>query len=263
MDFIVNKLLPSAVVLGSAFGGNYILKKILNAALGKVKGGSLDITIKKILIGASTTLVYIVAVLMVLDIFGVNIASILTIVGALGLAIGLALKDTLSNIASGLMIVVLRPFKVDDYVECGSVSGTVNSIGLFTTKLTTADGVFVEAPNSILWGNVPTKNYTRNPIRRIDIPVGVAYEDSINEAMKVLLSIAEQDPRTQTTSQPPAAFVNRLDDSSVNLVLRVWVDRTVYWDVLHDLSREVKLGVEKANFTIAFPQCDVHIKNNP
>lgn len=263
MDFIVNKLLPSAVVLGCAFGGNYILKKILNAALGKVKGGSLDITIKKILIGASTTLVYIVAVLMVLDIFGVNIASILTIVGALGLAIGLALKDTLSNIASGLMIVVLRPFKVDDYVECGSVSGTVNSIGLFTTKLTTADGVFVEAPNSILWGNVPTKNYTRNPIRRIDIAVGVSYGDSVLEAIRVLLAVAEKDTRTTASEQKPTAFVNKLDDSSVNLILRVWVDKAVYWDVLHDLSREVKLGLDEANITIPFPQCDVHIKNNP
>lgn len=262
MSFFIDKLLPAVLVLGIAFGGNIILKKFLNAILNKAKGGELDPTIKKLAVGTAVTLVYIVAGLIVLDLFGVNTSGLLAMVGACGLAIGLALKDTLSNIAAGLMLVILHPFKVGDYIDCGAVSGTVDTIGLFTTKLTTADGVFVEAPNSALWGNA-AKNYSRNALRRIDIAVGVSYGDSVLEAIRVLLAVAEKDSRTTATEQKPTAFVDKLDNSSVNLVLRVWVDKSVYWDVLHDLSRDVKLGLDEANITIPFPQCDVHIKNNP
>lgn len=262
MSFFLNKLLPAVIVLGVAFGGNILLKKFLNAILNKAKGGELDPTIKKLAVGTAVTLVYIVAGLIILDLFGVNTSGLLAMVGACGLAIGLALKDTLSNIAAGLMLVILHPFKVGDYVECGAVSGTVDTIGLFTTKLTTADGVFVEAPNSALWGNA-AKNYSRNALRRIDIAVGVSYGDSVLEAIRVLLAVAEKDSRTTASEQKPTAFVDKLDNSSVNLVLRVWVDKAVYWDVLHDLSRDVKLGLDEAKITIPFPQCDVHIKNNP
>lgn len=262
MSFLINKLLPAVLVFGVAFGGNFLLKKFLTSVLNKAKGGELDPTIKKLTIGTVVTLVYIVAGLIILDIFGVNTSGLLAMVGACGLAIGLALKDTLSNIAAGLMLVILHPFKVGDYIDCGAVSGTVDTIGLFTTKLTTADGVFVEAPNSALWGNA-AKNYSRNALRRIDIAVGVSYGDSVLEAIRVLLAVAEKDSRTTATEQKPTAFVDKLDNSSVNLVLRVWVDKTVYWDVLHDLSRDVKLGLDEANITIPFPQCDVHIKNNP
>lgn len=262
MSFFLNKLLPAVIVLGVAFGGNILLKKFLNAILNKAKGGELDPTIKKLAVGTAVTLVYIVAGLIILDLFGVNTSGLLAMVGACGLAIGLALKDTLSNIAAGLMLVILHPFKVGDYVECGAVSGTVDTIGLFTTKLTTADGVFVEAPNSALWGNA-AKNYSRNALRRIDIAVGVSYGDSVLEAIRVLLAVAEKDSRTTASEQKPTAFVSKLDSSSVNLVLRVWVDKAVYWDVLHDLSRDVKLGLDEAKITIPFPQCDVHIKNNP
>lgn len=259
-DFFIYKLLPSVVVLVIAFVGSLILRKFLRVVLNKAKGGELDSTVKSLTIGATTTLIYIVAILIVLDIFGVNTSGLLAMIGACGLAIGLALKDTLSNIAAGLMIVILHPYKVGDYVECGSVSGTVDTIGLFTTKLTTADGVFVEAPNSALWGS-PAKNYSRNSTRRIDIAVGVSYGDSVLEAIRVLMRVAEKDTRTTVSDQKPTAFVSKLDSSSVNLVLRVWVDKSVYWDVLHDLSRDVKIGLDEANITIAFPQCDIYIKN--
>lgn len=262
MSFILDKLFPSLLILGAAFGGNILLKKFLITILDKAKGGELDPTVKRLAVGASVILIYVVAGLIVLDIFGINTSGLLAMLGACGLAIGLALKETLSNIAAGLMIVILRPFKVGDFVDCGVVSGTVDTIGLFTTKFTTADGIFVEAPNSALLGN-PTKNYTRNNLRRLDIPVSVSYGDSVLEAIRVLLSVAEKDARTTAAEQKPIAFVDKLDNSSVNLVLRVWVDRSVYWDAMHDLTRDVKLGFEEANITIPFPQCDVHIKNNP
>lgn len=262
LAFLTHKLLPSVIVLALAIGGNFFLKKFLRVILNKAKGGELDLTIKNLAVGTSTVLIYIVAGLIILDIFGVNTSGLLAMVGACGLAIGLALKDTLSNIAAGLMLVILHPFKVGDYVECGPVAGTINLIGLFTTKLTTADGVYIEAPNSALWGNA-TKNYSRNSLRRIDIPVGVSYGDSVLEAIRVLLAVAEKDARTMSSEEKPTAFVSKLDSSSVNLVLRVWVDKSVYWDVLHDLSRDVKLALDEANITIPFPQCDVNIKNNP
>lgn len=262
MDFFLTKILPSIIVIAVALGGHFFLQEYLEDFLAKVKGGTLDPTIKKLTKGAVITLIYIIAVLIVLDLFGINTSGLLAMLGACGLAIGLALKDTLSNIAAGLMIILLRPFKVGDYIESGSVSGTVDVIGLFTTRLTSADGVYIEAPNSALWG-CATKNYSRNSLRRIDIPVGISYEDSVLEAIRVLLAIAEKDSRTTASDQKPIAFVNKLDSSTVNLVLRVWVDKLVYWDALHDLSRDVKLGLDEANIKIAFPQCDVHIKNNP
>lgn len=261
-DFIVGKVIPSIFVFGIAFTCNYFIKKYLKPVLDKAKGGELDPTLKRLTIGATVVVVYMVAGLIVLDILGVNISGIIAMAGAAGLAIGLALKDTLSNIAAGIMMVILRPFKVGDYVECGPVSGTVTVIGLFTTKFTTADGIYVEAPNGALWGNA-AKNYSRNPLRRMDVAVGVSYGDSVVEALRVLLAVAEKDSRTLTSEQKPIAFVDKLDNSSVNLVLRVWVDRGVYWDVLRDLLRDVKLALDEAGITIPFPQCDVHIKNNP
>lgn len=257
---IQNRFFQAAIIFVVAFIGSFILKVILKKILGKARGGTLDPTITRLTVGTTTTLIYVVSVLVILDLFGIDTSSLLALVGACGLAIGLALKDTLSNIAAGLMIVILHPFKVGDYIECGPVNGTVNFIGLFTTRLTTADGIFVEAPNSTLWGNA-AKNFSRNELRRIDINVGVSYGDSVLEALRVLLAIAEKDSRTMVSEQKPSAFVNKFDSSSVNLVLRVWVNKSVYWDALHDLSREVKLGLDEAEITIPFPQCDVNIKS--
>ncbi|MEK9942780.1 MAG: mechanosensitive ion channel domain-containing protein, partial [Gammaproteobacteria bacterium] len=125
---------------------------------------------------------------------GIQTTSIIAVLGAAGLAIGLALQGTLQNIAAGIMLLILRPFKVGDYIDAGGTAGTVDEIGLFTTDMTTFDGIYLSVPNSALW-NTSILNYTRLPTRRLDIPVGIAYEDDVEKAMALLLEKLRADSR--------------------------------------------------------------------
>ena len=194
----------------------------------------------------------------VLSNFGVQTASIIAVLGAAGLAIGLALQGTLSNIAAGVMILVLRPLKVDEFVEAGSVSGTVVEITLFTTLLKTPDGVFISAPNSQIW-NSAIKNYSRNPTRRLDIKVGISYDDDVDAALDFLKNLVASDARVLKDPEP-MSFVANLGESSVDLTARGWVATSEFWPTFWDLSRRSKTELEAAGFSIPFPQRDLHIK---
>lgn len=216
-----------------------------------------DATLVPILVTSSKYLVYTLGLIIVLDIFGIETASIIALLGAMGLAVGFALKDTLSNIAAGLMLLVLRPFRVKDFIEFGGVSGSVNEINLFTTILETADGIFISAPNSNLWGN-SIKNFSRNPKRRIDIVVGIGYEDSLDTGLKVLNDAISNETRILADPAPRSMVVS-MGDSSMNLQLRAWVNTADYWDCLWHLNKKLKEDVEAAGLSIPFPQRDLHI----
>lgn len=197
-------------------------------------------------------LIYTVALLIVLDVFGVNTTSIIALLGAAGIAIALALKDTLGNIAAGIVLLFLRPFKPGDFIECGSVIGNVREIGLFTTILETSDGLYISAPNASLWGE-PVKNYTRNGRRRLELTVGIDYADSLDTGLNVLLAVANADGNV--LQEPgPQAFVQSMADSSVNLQLRVWTDVKDYWETSCRLNKAIKEAVEDAGLSIPFPQ---------
>ena len=168
-----------------------------------------------------------IALLIVLDICGINTASLLTVLGAAGLAVGLALKDTLGNLASGLVLLFIRPYNPGDYIECGSVGGTVQKMGLFTTVLTTPDGLFISVPNSALWGN-PIRNYSRNELRRADIVVGVSYSDDIEKGVAALKKLMAETETIADTPEPEV-MIAELADSSVNLQLRFWSRSSDYW----------------------------------
>ena len=142
----------------------------------------IDESIYKICFSAVRLLIWVVAVLIILDIFGFNTASLLTILGAAGLTIGLAMKDSMSNIASGVMLLILRPYKTGDFVACGSTTGTIKEMGLFSTVMETFEGIFVSVPNNAIFGN-PITNYSRNPMRRAVITVGISYGDSLQKAL--------------------------------------------------------------------------------
>jgi small conductance mechanosensitive channel len=218
----------------------------------------LDATLVPVLSTSAAYMIYIVGFVIILDIFGVNTASIITLLGAAGLAIGFALKDTLSNIAAGIMLLILRPFKVGDFIEFGSTMGTIKEINLFTTILETFDGLYISAPNGQIWSST-IKNYNRNDKRRLDVGVGISYGDSIDTGLKVLQRIIATEPRFLQEPAPPQTMVISLADSSVNLQLRGWTSTDDYWQALFDLNKRVKEEVELAGLNIPFPQMDVHL----
>ena len=180
--------------------------------------------------------------------FGVETTSILAALGGMALAVGLALQGTLSNVASGVMILVQKPFKVGEAISAGSVTGTVQQIGLFTTELKQFDGLFVMVPNSELW-NKAIVNFHRHPVRRFELVVGIAYGDSMEQARSELLSLAAADDRVLSDPEP-AAFVASLDDSSVGIGLRVWCSTGDYLALGWDLTERVKAHFDDVGISI-------------
>jgi small conductance mechanosensitive channel len=249
------RIFISLVVL--VIGGAVIkvsAKLIRKASAGKLK---LDATLASMLRMVITYAVIIVCAIMILDAFGINTTSLIAILGAAGVAVGLALKDTLGNIAAGIILLFLRSYRQGDFIEFGSINGTVKEMNLFTTILETGDGVFISAPNASIWG-VPLKNYSRNPKRRMDIPVGISYTDSIDAAFQVMKEIIAEEPRF-LSSPAPQIVVQSLGDSSVTILLRAWASSGVYWSVYWDQMKNIKEKVEAAGLHIPYPQRDVHI----
>ncbi len=243
-------LLLSLVVLGIAWLVNKLLRFLI--ARGVKKLHNVDHSVAHVFYSVTRVFIWIFAVLIVLRQFGVNTAGILTVLGAAGLAVGLAIKDSLSNIAAGLMLFILRPYKTGDYVDCGSVSGTIREMGLFVTQLCTFDGIFVMVPNSVIFGS-PVKNYTRNPLRRADISVGIAYGDDLAVALQVLEKLMTSHDKV-VRDPAPEVLVSELADNSVNLTLRFWVETASYWAVYWQIKSQLKKVIEDAGLNIPFPQ---------
>ena len=189
--------------------------------------------------------------------FGVQTTSIITLLAAGGLAIGLALQGTLQNIAAGIMLLFLRPFRVGEYIDAEGLSGTINEIGLFTTHMRTYDGIYLEVPNAKIW-NRAILNYSRVEARRLDVVVGISYGDDIDKAQAVLLELMTSDSRVNA-EPAPQVLVKELADSSVNLDMRCWAAGGDYWAVLFDLNKAVKQRLDAKGITIPFPQRDVHL----
>ena len=188
---------------------------------------------------------------------GVNTASFLTVIGAAGLAIGLALKDSLGHFSAGVMLILFRPFKVGDQVTAGGVSGTVKAISVFNTELATADNQKVLIPNSSIMGNIIT-NITANPTRRIDLLVSIGYGDDIAKARETLTRLLKGDSRI-LREPAPAIAVLELGATSINLAVRPWVNTPDYWEVRFDLTEKIKTEFDREGINFPFPQQDVHL----
>jgi small conductance mechanosensitive channel len=201
--------------------------------------------------------ILVIVLVAVLGQIGIQTTSILAALGAAGLAIGLAMQGTLSNIAAGMMLLWLRPFRVGDYIDTGSVAGTVKELGLFASELHTWDGVFLFVPNSQLW-NTRVLNYSRLPTRMVDLKFGVAYNDDLPKGQQVLLQLVTSDARIQP-DPAPIVFVNELGDSAVELALRFWVANADYWTLRREMTERGKSELEAAGLSIPFPQRDVHV----
>lgn len=242
----MNLLTAAAILIAGYIIGNWLSKRIS-------KLNRLDATLKAFLGGLVKYAILAIAFVAVLGQLGVQTASLLAVLGAAGLAIGLALQGTLSNVAAGVMMLILRPFNVGDYIETGSVSGTVKSLGLFATELSTPDNVHIFAPNNEVW-NTAIFNFSRNKQRRIDLVNGISYSDNIDAALKAIQKEVAKDKRLVTSKGKEATyFVSNLGESSVDITARFWVEGSDYWAVKWDLTKNVKQALDKGGFTIPFP----------
>jgi small conductance mechanosensitive channel len=202
------------------------------------------------------TLVMVAVVVAALGNFGVEAASFVAILGAAGFAVGFALQGSLSNFAAGVMILLFRPYKVGDFISAAGVSGTVKGIDLLATTLATPDNVKILVPNGKLFGDTIT-NYSVYDTRRVDLLLGIGYSSSIDKAYEAMRRLIAADERILKDPEPMLA-VGELADSSVNLIVRVWVNRADYWNVKFDLTRGAKDAFDAEGVEIPFPQRVVH-----
>ena len=236
-----------------------LIERSLYSGLSRIRG--FDSTLSRFFSSLARYAILILVTVMVLGQFGVQTASIIAAIGAIGLAIGLALQGTLQNIAAGIMLLVLRPFRIGESIEVGNVAGDVEEIGLFATRLRTVDGIYILAPNSKLW-NEPVRNYTRNRVRRNDITIGIGYEDDIDMAQETLVEIATADQRVKK-QPPPVAFVAALGDSAVSITLRYWTSDKDFLATKIALTKLAKTTFDEKGISIPFPQQEVVYRQVP
>ena len=231
-----------------------ILIKLLRKGLGKA---DMDPILVNFVASIVSSLLLLFIIIASLNQLGVDTTSLIAIFGAAGLAIGLALQGSLQNFASGVMLIIFRPFKTGDFVEAGGTSGVVESISIFTTIMRTGDNREVIVPNGAIYSGTIT-NYSARETRRVDMVFGIGYGDDIKKAKQILQQVLDQDERVL---KDPAALVavGELADSSVNFNVRPWVKSADYWSVKFDLTEKVKLAFDENKISIPFPQMDVHM----
>lgn len=233
-----------------------IISRLIETALIKSR---VDKTLAKFVKNLSQIVLLVFVVMAALAPLGVETTQFAVVVGAAGLAIGLALQGSLANFASGFLMIIFRPFKVGDFIEAAGVKGTVKEIQIFNTIINTPDNIRAIIPNAqITGGNV--LNYTANGTRRVDLVVGISYEDDLKKAKTIIEGVLAQDERVLQDPKPNVA-VFELGDSSVNFVVRPWVKAADYWDAYFDITAKIKLALDENGISIPYPQRDIHIKN--
>ena len=247
----------SAIIIGCILVK--IMVYVLSKTLHKLRVPGL---IEGLIISIAKVVGYIVVILSALPIIGVNTGVAgLGLSAILGLILGFGLRDTWANMAAGVWLAVIRPFDKGDYVEVAGYSGIVEGIGVMSTVLRTWDNVVITIPNKNIWG-APIVNYTRLPIRRITLNVGVAYGTDLDRAIAVALSVLKNHPKTLDDPEPQVV-VTELGDSSINLQLRVWVKKDDYGLVKTEIIKKIYEEFGKADIEIPYPQLDIHIKEMP
>lgn len=237
--------------------GKIVARMVANLAKKALQRTGTDAMLVNFLGTITYTVLLIAVMLAAVDSLGVNVTSLMAILGAAGLAVGLALKDSLSNFAAGVMIIIFRPFNIGDFITAGGCSGVVDEIGLFATLMHTGDNQRIIVPNSaILGGNIT--NTSALPTRRIDLVIGIGYDDNIGKARDIIMAILLADERILEDPMPGVA-VAELGDSSINLNVRPWVNSGDYWTVRPDLLEAIKVKLDEAGISIPYPQQDVHM----
>jgi small conductance mechanosensitive channel len=271
MDASTEQLIENTLTLVSAWGlqvvgaiavlivGRWIAGLLRRAATRGLERARIDPTLVPFLAGIAYYLALAVVLIAVLGLFGLETTSLVAVVGAAGLAVGLAMQGTLANFSSGVMLLVFRPFGKGDFVEVAGVKGSVQQVGIFTTTLSTPDNVRIIVPNSSVSGAI-ISNYSANDTRRNDLIFGVCYGDDLADAEDAIRRVLAADSRVLKDPEPAVA-VAELADSSVNFVVRPWCRKDDYWPLRFDLTRRIKEELESSGCSIPFPQRDIHIVN--
>jgi small conductance mechanosensitive channel len=235
-----------------------IVVKLVTRAIRKVMNAQeVDPTLVTFISNLVNMVLMVIVAIAAIGALGVQTTSFIAILGAAGLAVGLALQGSLSNFASGVLIIIFRPYKVGDWVEAAGVSGAVQEVQILTTVLKTGDNKQVIVPNSQIMGSVIT-NYSANDTRRVDMVVGVSYSDDLDKVRSVISELISADDRILADPAPTIA-VSELADSSVNFVVRPWVKTSDYWGVMFDMTEAIKKRFDQEGISIPFPQQDVYV----
>jgi len=268
LQSIVDQVIDVATVYGLDVLGAIILLVVGVKASGWIsrivaktltRTGKVDSTLISFFASAAKYVALAFVGIAVLNQFGVQTASLIALLGAAGLAVGLALQGTLSNVAAGVMLLIFRPFKVGDYVEAAGHSGSIRALNLFFTLMTTPDNVLISVPNSQIWGG-SIRNYSVSETRRADFVFGVSYGADLEAAKAAILDVLSSDERTHDDPEPLVA-VTELGDSSVNFTARVWVDAGDLWGVKFDMVQAVKERLDRDGIEIPFPTRTVYTKS--
>mgnify|MGYP000023525130 CR=1 FL=1 len=247
-DLGLNIIAAIAIVIVTFWLAKWVRNRIVKAGR---KYEELDATLFSFLSRVAYFVVLIFGLTIVLNKFGIQTTSIITMLGAAGLAVGLALQGALSNFASGVLLILFRPFKLGDFISVGGESGTVKEISIFVTDLATPDNVQIIVPNSQVWGSSIT-NYSAYDTRRVDFVFGVSYGTDLKKAQQVITDLIAQDARVHSDPEP-FVKVGTLNDSSVDFTVRIWCDAPDYWDVKFDMTRAVKDAFDAKGIDIPFP----------
>ena len=240
--------------------GRQVIKIVIKVISSALERSNTEDTVRIFVTNLLNTLLMIVVFIAAINQLGIQTTSIIAVLGAAGLAIGLALQGSLSNFAAGILIVIYRPYKVGDYIQADNHLGTVDDIQIFSTVLKTPDNKLVIVPNgSIMNGSIV--NFSNQDKRRVDIIASCSYEDDIDKVKSVLADILSQDDRILSEPEPRIA-VSELADSSVNLIVRPWVKNSDYINVYYSLLEEIKKRFDQEGISIPYPQSDVHIHNH-
>lgn len=271
MDASTERLFDSTLTLVSSWGlqvlgaivvlivGRWVAGLLRRSVRNGLERARIDPTLVPFLSGIAYYLALAAVVIAVLGLFGIQTTSLVAVLGAAGLAVGLALQGTLANFSSGVMLLIFRPFTKGDFVEVAGVKGSVQQVSIFTTTLSTPDNVRIIVPNSSIYGAI-ISNYSANDTRRNDLVFGVRYVDDLGDAEEAIRRVLAADSRVLKEPEPVVA-VAELADSSVNFVVRPWCRKDDYWPLRFDLTRRIKEELESSGCSIPFPQRDVHVVN--
>jgi small conductance mechanosensitive channel len=240
--------------------GLWIIKFFIKGIGRAMERGKVETTLHKFLLGLISVILKVMLIISVASMIGIQMTSFIAVLGAAGLAVGLALQGSLANFAGGVLILFFKPYKIGDFIDASGFMGTVKEIQIFNTILKTVDNKTIIIPNGTL-SNASITNFSTEPTRRVDMTFGIGYSDDIQKAKGILESLLKSDSRVLND---PAYMivVSELADSSVNLVVRAWCNSADYWGIYFSMQEKVKLEFDKQGISIPFPQRDVHVYNH-
>ncbi|SEF71674.1 mechanosensitive ion channel family protein [Marinobacterium lutimaris] len=254
--YVVPWALNIAFALAIFFVGRWIAKRLVNLCGRLMRRAKLDEMLINFVSSIISVLLLLFIIVAALGQLGVDTTSLIALVGAAGLAVGLALQDSLKNFAAGVLLIIFRPFREGDFVEVAGIAGICEHISIFNTVMRTGDNREVIVPNGSIYSGVIT-NYSARDTRRVDMVFGISYDDDLRKAKEILMDIVKSDERV-LADPAPVVVVAALADSSVNFNVRPWVKTADYWAVLWDVTEQVKLRFDEAGITIPYPQVQVH-----